>query len=111
MLYFYFTGSRIFSLKYRKNSGTTLLLRGCVTPESASALIRGPCFIVFSGKTAASFTHATKHLTGVFAPLNGPQFFSRVFIESGALAWPNNINLAPDAVYQKIKKQGECLLD
>ncbi len=62
MLYFYFTGSRIFSLTYRKNSGKTLLLHGGVTPESASAIIRGPCFMLFFGMTATSFTHATKPL-------------------------------------------------
>ena len=51
-----------------------------------------------------------QHLTGVFEPLNDPHFFSQVFIESGVVTWPNEIDLAPDAMYQEIKKHGEWVL-
>lgn len=50
------------------------------------------------------------HLIGVFSPLKDPQFFSMVFIESGALTWPNDIDIAPDAMYAEIKAHGEWVL-
>ena len=51
-----------------------------------------------------------QHLTGVFEPLKNPQFFDKVFIDGVVVAWPNEIDLAPDAMYQEIKKHGEWLL-
>jgi hypothetical protein len=38
----------------------------------------------------------------VLAPLGEPQFFNRVFIDHGAVAWPGDIDLAPDAMYHQI---------
>jgi len=44
-------------------------------------------------------------LTGVLAPLGDVAFFNRVYIDGGALAWPGDIDLAPDALYRKIADQ------
>ena len=44
-------------------------------------------------------------LTGVLAPLLEPQFFSRVFIDQGAVAWPGDIDLAPDTIYSQIASE------
>ncbi len=41
-------------------------------------------------------------LTGVLAPLRDVEFFEQVFIASGAVAWPGEIDLAPDAMYEEI---------
>jgi hypothetical protein len=41
-------------------------------------------------------------LTGVLAPLQEVSFFNRVFIDQGAVAWPGDIDLAPDAMYRQI---------
>ena len=43
-------------------------------------------------------------LTGALAPLLDVQFFERVFIESGAVAWPGDIDLAPDAMYAEVER-------
>jgi hypothetical protein len=51
-----------------------------------------------------------QHLEGVFEPLKNPQFFARVFIDDGVVTWPNEVDLAPDAMYQEIKKKGEWIL-
>lgn len=40
--------------------------------------------------------------TGALAPLRAPEFFSRVFIDQGVVAWPGDIDLAPDAMYRRI---------
>jgi hypothetical protein len=41
-------------------------------------------------------------LSGVLAPLLNVEFFERVFIDSGAVAWPGDIDLAPDAMYAEV---------
>lgn len=45
-----------------------------------------------------------EELTGALAPLLDEQFFAQVFIDSGAVAWPGEIDLAPDAMYAQIAK-------
>jgi Protein of unknown function (DUF2442) len=43
-------------------------------------------------------------LAPVFEPLKDPEFFRQVRIdEFGAVCWPNGADLAPDALYDKIK--------
>jgi Protein of unknown function (DUF2442) len=44
-------------------------------------------------------------LTGVLAPLRDITLFERVFIDDGAVAWPGEIDLAPDAMYEDIAAQ------
>ena len=50
-----------------------------------------------------------EELTGALAPLLDEQFFGRVFIEYGAVAWPGEIDLAPDAMYAQIAAQRDGL--
>jgi len=35
----------------------------------------------------------------VFKPLRDPKFFAKFFVESGTLAWPNGVDIAPEALY------------
>jgi hypothetical protein len=44
-------------------------------------------------------------LTGVLAPLRNGGLFEQVFIDDGAVAWPGDIDLAPDAMYEDIAAQ------
>ncbi len=46
-----------------------------------------------------------KGLTGALAPLRSVQFFEQVFIDCGAVAWPGDIDLAPDAMYAQVAGQ------
>jgi hypothetical protein len=48
-------------------------------------------------------------LTGVLSPLRDEQFFAQVFIDYGAVAWPGDIDLAPDAMYAEVLAQRESL--
>ena len=41
-------------------------------------------------------------LMGALAPLLDIQFFRRVYIDNGAVAWPGEIELAPDAMYADV---------
>jgi len=46
-----------------------------------------------------------EELTGVLPPLRDRKFFEQVFIDCGAVAWPREIDLAPDASYAQITGQ------
>ena len=50
------------------------------------------------------------HLTGVFTPLKKADFFEKVFVNDGVVTWPGEIDLAPDAMHDEIKRHGEWVL-
>ena len=43
---------------------------------------------------------------GVFEPLRDAGFFARVSLDCGAATWPNGADLAPDAMYKAIRRDG-----
>jgi hypothetical protein len=43
-----------------------------------------------------------EQLTGALEPVRDEDFFKRAFIDGGAVAWPGEIDLAPDAMYAEI---------
>ncbi len=47
---------------------------------------------------------------GVFAALKEASLFNQVYLEYGAVTWPGEIDLAPDAMYDEIKRHGEWIL-
>jgi hypothetical protein len=42
-------------------------------------------------------------------PLKDPAFFSRVFVELGALSWPNGYDLDPIALHDRLATAGELI--
>ena len=46
-----------------------------------------------------------EEFTGALAPLRDARFFEQVFIDCGAVAWPGEIDLAPDAMYVQVASQ------
>ncbi|MGB7569068.1 MAG: DUF2442 domain-containing protein [Chitinivibrionales bacterium] len=46
------------------------------------------------------------HLSGVFEPLKDPDIFSKANCENGFVEWPGDIDLAPDAMYEEVKRNG-----
>jgi len=48
---------------------------------------------------------------GIFAALRDPALFAQVYVEYGAVMWPGEIDLAPDAMYDEIKKRGRWALE
>ena len=42
----------------------------------------------------------------VFEPLREAEFFARAAVIQGAVEWPNGADLAPDAMYDAIRKNG-----
>jgi hypothetical protein len=43
---------------------------------------------------------------GVFAVLRDKSLFSKVYIDYGAVSWPGELDIAPDAMYDELKKMG-----
>lgn len=46
---------------------------------------------------------------GIFAELKEAAAFNQVFLEHGAVTWPGEIDLAPDAMYDEIKRCGRFI--
>lgn len=44
---------------------------------------------------------------GIFATLRDKTHFIQAHIELGVVTWPGEIDLAPDAMYREIKKNGK----
>ena len=50
---------------------------------------------------------SVREKTGPMAePLKDPAYFARVFIEDGALTWPNGYDWDPIALHDEMKKAG-----
>ena len=70
-----------------------------VKPEADYCL-----FVRFQDGLSGRVRLRREELTGVLAPLSDPGFFEQVFIDQGAIAWPGEIDLAPDAMYADVAR-------
>jgi len=68
-----------------------------VKPEAGYCL-----FVRFKDGLSGRVRLRREELTGVLAPLLDTSFFEQVFIDHGAVAWPGEIDLAPDAMYAEV---------
>jgi hypothetical protein len=64
----------------------------------------------FADGTAGRVRFEASHLTGVFEALKDPTVFAQARVEAGAVTWPGDLDLAPDAMYAEIKSHGEWVL-
>ena len=62
-------------------------------------------FIRFKDGLAGRVQLPKDKLTGTLSPLLDEHFFKQVFIDNGAVSWPGEIDLAPDAMYADIASQ------
>jgi hypothetical protein len=56
----------------------------------------------------SGFVHAPD--AGVFAVLADPDIFAQAHAELGAVTWPGELDLAPDAMHDEIEKNGIWIL-
>jgi hypothetical protein len=47
---------------------------------------------------------------GVFAHLTDPTQFRQATVVNGAVTWPGELDLAPDAMHREIKARGEWIV-
>ena len=64
----------------------------------------------FADGTAGRVRFEASHLTGVFEALKDPAVFEQARVEAGAMTWPGDLDLAPDAMYAEVKSRGEWVL-
>lgn len=69
-----------------------------VKPEPEYSL-----FVKFQDGLSGRVRLTLGDLTGALAPLRDKEFFERVYIEYGAITWPGNIDLAPDAMHRQVR--------
>jgi hypothetical protein len=48
---------------------------------------------------------------GVFAPLRDANLFAQARVECGAVTWPDDLDLAPDAMHRAIKAHGTWIVE
>jgi hypothetical protein len=67
--------------------------------------------VKFSDGLQGTVSFKPSHLTGVFEALKDKSYFNKVFVERGVVTWPGELDLAPDAMYKEIAKNGSWVLD
>ncbi len=67
--------------------------------------------VKFEDGLEGSVKFKPSHLTGVFEKLKNEEYFKQVFISYGAVTWPGELDIAPDAMHSEIKKHGEWILE
>lgn len=86
-------------------------LAPCAPPVVSVVATQDLCLHVeFSDGIAGEIRFLPTHLTGVFEVLKNPDFFRQVRIEDGAVAWPGDLDIAPDAMYDAVKQSGTWVL-
>ena len=53
----------------------------------------------------------TSTTAGVFSTLRDPDRFAEAHIRDGVVRWPGDLDLAPDAMYDELKRTGLWLLE
>jgi hypothetical protein len=71
-----------------------------VRPEPGYCL-----FLRFKDGLAGRVQLRKEELTGALAPLLDEEVFDRVSNDYAAVAWPGDIDLAPDAMYARVSKE------
>jgi hypothetical protein len=67
-------------------------------------------FVRFADGLSGHVRFTPDYFTGVLERLRDPAQFAQVFLDQGAVAWPGGIDLAPDAMYEQIRANGEWVL-
>lgn len=68
------------------------------------------CIVTFADGLTGRVRMLPSHLRGVFEKLKEPAMFNQLRVVDGFVSWPGDLDLAPDAMYDEIKKKGEWVL-
>lgn len=67
--------------------------------------------VQFADGTVGTVKFQDSYFKNVFEALKDPSVFAKVVIENDTVTWPDEIDIAPDALYERIKAgHGECTL-
>ena len=83
------------------------------TPDVIEARVTGALefSVRFADGLAGRVVLRPSHLFGVFERLRDPDFFARLAVTEGFVSWPDEIDLAPDAMYEAIRRDGAWVLE
>jgi len=59
-------------------------------------------FVRFADGLSGEVKLRGEDFAGALSPLRDLQFFEQVYLDHGAVAWPGDIDLAPDAMYEEV---------
>ena len=59
---------------------------------------------------SGTVTISPSKLYGVFERLSDPEIFKQIRVTDGFVSWPCELDLAPDAMYEAIKRDGVWVL-
>jgi hypothetical protein len=94
----------------RKENATEDQSIGLVDAIKVVAVSHLNLYVEFEDGVRGNVEIAQSWLTGVFALLNDPNEFKKVFVCHGAVTWESGLDLAPDSMHAAIKKNGRYLL-
>jgi uncharacterized protein DUF2442 len=62
--------------------------------------------LTFEDGTLGEVDFTERAWRGVFEPLRDPAYFARVRVdaEAGTIAWPNGVDMAPEALYEQAQR-------
>jgi hypothetical protein len=62
--------------------------------------------LTFEDGTVGVADFSDRDWRGVFEPLRDPSYFARVAVdpESGTIAWPNGVDMAPEPLYTEARR-------
>lgn len=74
--------------------------------------VTGPhtLFVQFRDGIQGEVQFSPSFFRGVFAPLSDPQAFAGVQLVDGVVTWPDELDLAPDAMHYEIKRNGHWVV-
>ena len=67
-------------------------------------------FVRFNDGVKGNVKFLPSFFRGVFEHLRDQSKFGQVMIVDGAVTWPGELDLAPDAMHDELKRNGEYLL-
>lgn len=67
-------------------------------------------FVRFNDGVEGVVKFSPSFFRGVFSHLHEQSQFQQVRVIDGVVTWPGELDLAPDAMYNEIKRNGEWLL-
>ena len=74
--------------------------------------VAGPhtLFVQFRDGVQGEMEFKPSFFRGVFAHLINPQAFETVQVVDGVVTWPDELDLAPDAMHDEIKRNGRWIV-
>lgn len=62
--------------------------------------------LTFEDGTIGDVEFKDREWRGVFESLQDPAYFAQVFVntESGTISWPNDVDMAPEPLYQQARR-------